>query len=152
MALVRKATPSDIALLVPLVADYRRFEGIPGADSQRVAVQLKRLLSAPDLGAGWIAIVEDVAVGYLLAVYVFSLEHLGVTAEIDELFVLPSRRGHGIGSALLKTAESEFVRVQCTNVSLQLSRGNASARAFYRRQAYTERSGYELLDKMLHNG
>jgi hypothetical protein len=70
MALVRKAAPSDIALLLPLVADYWRFEGIPGADSQRVAVQLKRLLSAPDLGAGWIAIVEDVAVGYLLAVYV----------------------------------------------------------------------------------
>jgi GNAT superfamily N-acetyltransferase len=87
--------------------------------------------------------------GYLLAVYVFSLEHLGVTAEIDEFFVLPSCRGHGAGSQLLQAAEAEFARMKCTNVSLQLGRGNDTARTFYRRQGYSERAGFELLDKML---
>jgi ribosomal protein S18 acetylase RimI-like enzyme len=91
-------------------------------------------------------------VGYLLGVYVFSLEHLGLTAEIDEFFVMPQQRGHGIGLQLLKIAEAVFVQAGCTNVSLQLSRRNDSARAFYRRQGYTERSGYELLDKMLRDG
>ncbi len=33
----------------------------------------------------------------------------------------------------------------------QLSRDNDSARAFYHRHGYTERSAYELLDKVLHN-
>jgi GNAT superfamily N-acetyltransferase len=88
----------------------------------------------------------------LLAVYVFSLEHLDITAEIDELFVLSSQRGRGIGAQLLNVAESEFRRVGCTNVSLQLSRHNHSARAFYGRHEYDERSGYELVDKMLHDG
>jgi GNAT superfamily N-acetyltransferase len=46
--------------------------------------------------------VEGVAAGYLLAVYVFSLEHLGVTAEIDEFFVLQSRRRHGVGTEFLQ--------------------------------------------------
>ena len=40
-------------------------------------------------------------VGYLLAVYVFSLKHLGLTAEVGELFVSPSRRGQNIGTQLL---------------------------------------------------
>ena len=80
-------------------------------------------------------------VGYLLAVYVFSLEHLGLTAEIDEFFVLPSARGRGIGEELLRLAEAEFVRRGCTNVSLQLGRGNDRARTFYRALGYGERDG-----------
>jgi len=32
---------------------------------------------------------------------------------------------------------------------LQLARGNPGAREFYRRQGYSERAGYELMDKTL---
>lgn len=149
MTVIRPATPSDVPALLPLVADYWRFEGLSGFEPQRVAPQLERLLSEPRLGAGWIALREGEAVGYLLAVYVFSLEHLGLTAEIDEFFVVPSRRGQGVGAELLRVAESEFLRLGCTNVSLQLSRSNDAARAFYHRQGYAERAGYELLEKTL---
>jgi GNAT superfamily N-acetyltransferase len=152
MTRIRRATAGDVPALLPLVADYWSFEAIPGFEPQRVAAQLERLLSEPGLGAGWIAVVGGVAVGYLLAVYVFSLEHLGLTAEIDEFFVLSSQRGHGVGAELLQAAEAEFARAGCTNVSLQLSRGNGAARAFYHRHGYTERSAYELLDKMVEDG
>jgi len=149
MTTYRQATTGDLATLVPLVEQYWSFEQVAGFDAERVARQLTRLLSAPALGAGWVAEAGGVAAGYLLAVYVFSLEHLGLTAEIDEFFVLPAHRGQGIGAGLLALAEAEFVRMGCTNVALQLSRDNDSARAFYRHHAYRERSAYELLDKML---
>ena len=149
MLQIQQATTNDVPALLPLVAEYWRFEAISGFESQSVAAQLRRFLSEPHLGIGWLAIVQGVPVGYLLAVYVFSLEHLGLTAEIDEFFVLPQQRRDGLGSELLRSAESEFVRVGCTNVSLQLSRSNDSARVFYHRQGYVERSGYELLEKML---
>ena len=101
------------------------------------------------LGAGWIAEVNGKPAGYLLAVYVFSLEHRGLTAEIDEFFVLPGHRGSGLGARMLATAEKTFTEAGCTNVALQLGRGNDAARAFYRERGYAERSGYELLEKML---
>ncbi len=149
MALIRRADAEDSAILLPLIAAYWDFESISGFDPARVAPQLERLLSTPGLGAGWIALADDVAVGYLLAVYVFSLEHAGLTAEIDEFFVSPDVRGSGIGSQLIREAEAEFIRIGCTNVSLQLSRHNDTARRFYHRFGYAERSGFELLDKML---
>jgi GNAT superfamily N-acetyltransferase len=149
MTRIAQATVSEVPALIPLVADYWTFESIAGFDPARIATQLTRVLSEPGLGAGWVAFEEGVAVGYLLAVYVFSLEHSGLTAEIDELFVLPSQRGKGVGAALLAIAESEFVRRGCTNVSFQMSSTNDSGRAFYRRHGYVERSGYELLDKSL---
>lgn len=139
----------DIPDLLPLVEQYWAFEDISGFDPAQVGAQLRRLCEDPRLGAGWIAHVNGQPAGYLLAVYVFSLEHLGLTAEIDEFFVLPYCRGHGTGSLLLQAAEAEFARVKCTNVSLQLGRGNDEARAFYRERGYAERAGYELLAKML---
>lgn len=63
--------------------------------------------------------------------------------------MVPRRRPHGAGAALLRTAEEIFIAEGCTNVALQLSHGNEAARVFYRRHGYQDRSGYELLDKRL---
>ena len=146
---IREASIADVPALLPLVEQYWNFEDIEGFDAARIGAVLGRMLSEPALGSGWIATVDGKAMGYLLVVYVYSLEHRGLTAEIDEFFVLPSARGRGLGERLLGLAEAEVARRGCTNVSLQLGRGNDRARAFYRRHGYGERAGFELLDKML---
>ena len=84
--------------------------------------------------------------------YVFSLEHLGLTAEVDEFFVQPQVRAMGIGGKLLQAAEAAFVIAGCTSAALQLARSNDSGRAFYLRHGYLPRAGYELLDKILAAG
>lgn len=146
---IRRITPAEISAVLPLVEQYWIFEDIRGFDAAAIRRELERICADPRLGAGWIAADDGRTVGYLLAVFVHSLEHLGLTAEIDEFFLLPSARGHGGGVAMLDAAEAEFRRLGCTNVALQLGRGNEAARDFYRRRGYAERSGYELLDKML---
>ena len=149
MTTIRPITANDVPELLALVEQYWLFEDIAGFERASVAKQLQRLCGDPRLGAGWIAHDGKQPAGYLLAVYVFSLEHLGLTAEIDEFFVLPSCRGRGVGAQLLRMAEAEFARTNCTNVSLQLGRGNEAAREFYRRNGYSDRAGFELLDKGL---
>jgi GNAT superfamily N-acetyltransferase len=146
---IRAATPADVAALLPLVEQYWAFEDIAGFDAASVGPVLARMLADPAHAGGWIALAHGQAVGYLLAVYVYSLEHRGLTAEIDEFFMLPSARGKGIGESLLGLAEAEFARRRCTNVFLQLGVGNDGARAFYCRHGYGERAGFEMLDKML---
>lgn len=146
---VRRAGAQDIPSLLSLVAAYWEFEGIEGFDAAALTPLLEWLLADPGLGAGWLALREGRPVGYLLGVYVFSLEHQGLTAEIDEFFVLPECRDCGAGAALLEAAEWEFQRAGCGNVSLQLGRHNEAARRLYRRHGYGERAGYELLDKAL---
>ena len=144
-----KATVQDVPDLLMLVEQYWAFESIAGYDRARLSVQLERLVSEKHLGGGWIARNGVTPVGYLLAVYVFSLEKLGLTAELDEFFVVPQYRSQGIGASLLRTAEDTFFHAGCASASLQLSHGNDAARAFYRRHGYSRRSGYELLDKKL---
>jgi ribosomal protein S18 acetylase RimI-like enzyme len=146
---VQPATHADISALLPLVEQYWRFEAIEGFDVRRIAGLLERVIADASLGHAWVARVDGNPAGYLLAVYVFSLEHQGLTAEIDELFVLSTCRGLGVGSRLLDAAEGTFRAHGCSNVALQIGRDNAEARAFYRGHGYTDRAGFELVDKML---
>ena len=145
----RLARHDDIPGIVRLVDDYWSWEGIDGFDREELAAQLDFLLSDRRLGDVWVTGTPDILAGYLIAVYVFSLEHKGLTAEIDEFYVAPGWRGRGLGHALLAAAETRFRDLHCTNVSLQLGRENNEARRFYRGHGFDDRAGYEIVSKML---
>jgi GNAT superfamily N-acetyltransferase len=146
---IRQATESDVTALLPMVREYWRFEAIEGFDAAGIERLLRRVIADATLGHVWLAKVDGVAAGYLLAVYVFSLEHQGLTAEIDELFVVAENRGLGIGAQLLAAAEHTFRMRGCTNVSLQIGRDNDEARAFYCSHGYAGRDDFELVHKHL---
>jgi aminoglycoside 6'-N-acetyltransferase I len=146
---IRAAAAGDVPGIARLVGEYWRFESIAGFAAQAVEPLLDRVLSEPGLGRIWVAERGGELTGYLVAVYVFSLEQQGLMAEIDEFFVLPAARACGTGAALLSMAEAELAGLGCVCLQLQLSRDNARAREFYRRRGYRERDGYELLDKRL---
>ncbi len=146
---IQPAVPGDVETLLPMVEQYWRFENIEGFDAERMRSLLTRVLEDSNLGRVWLATVYGEPAGYLLAVYVFSLEHQGLTAEIDEFFVVPAHRGLGVGNQMLEAAENQFRIQGCTNVSLQLGRSNEAARKFYRRHGFDDRAGYELVSKDL---
>ena len=77
---IRPLATREIPALLPLVEQYWLFEEIGGFDAGLVRRELERTCADPRLASGWIAFLRGEAVGYLLAVYVFSLEHLGLTA------------------------------------------------------------------------
>jgi GNAT superfamily N-acetyltransferase len=146
---VRTATPRDIPQLLELVRRYWEFEHLEGFLAVRVERSLSQLLTEPRLGTAWVVEGEAGLVGYLLAVLVLSIEHGGIMAEIDEFFVLPEVRSHGLGTRLLETAEAALAARGCVRLQLQLAVGNAAGRAFYERRGYRGRDGYRLLDKAL---
>lgn len=146
---VRSARIDDIPALLPLVGRYWAFERVPGFDAAKAARALRELLGDERLGAGWLAVDGTTIAGYLLAVYVFSLEHGGVTAEIDEFFLDEGWRGAGLGRLLLEVAEAAFLARGCSNVSFRIGRHNAAARRFYERLGYRSVDGFEMMEKPL---
>lgn len=111
--------------------------------------QLIRLVADKTRGGVWLARVGGRPVGYAIVVFVFSLEHGGLTAEVDELFVCDGQRRRGVASDLLRAVESASLAAGCHNLSLQLARSNERARAFYQRHDFTDRAQFGLLEKTL---
>ena len=134
--------------MADLVERYWEFESIPNFDRARVERLLGGLLAEPSRGACWVAEVDGRVHGYLLAVFMFSLEHGGLMAEIDEVFVSAEARSAGLGTKLLSAAERELSARGFKRLQLQLSPENHMARRFYGRQAFESRH-YEILDKAL---
>jgi GNAT superfamily N-acetyltransferase len=147
--LIRTASPRDMPALRNLVEQYWSFEGIAGFDPQRIESLLHAALFTDGRARCWLAEQAGEAAGYLLAVLVFSLEHGGMMAEIDEFFVTPAFRRHGMGAALLLTAENALQESGARRIQLQLGSGNRRARDLYAAHGYGRRSGFELWDKAL---
>jgi ribosomal protein S18 acetylase RimI-like enzyme len=55
---------------------------------------------------------------------------------VENLYVVPDRRGEGIGSALLARAERRLREAGADIVSLEAMADNEAARRFYRRHGY----------------
>ncbi len=146
---IRKAVAADVPTVASMVERYWRFEGIDGFDTARVETTLAQLLHQPAHGAIWVARAGDDDCGYLIAMYVFSIEYGGLCAEIDELWLAPERRGNGAGRLLLDTAERAFIARDCVHVALQVGAGNASALGFYHHLGYRERTGFMMVHKPL---
>lgn len=156
---VRKAQIDDLPAISALVERYWRFERIAGFRAGHVREALEKLLEG-ELGEVWISIrshpsaerrseAQRAIEGYLILVYVFSLEHGGLTAEIDEFFVQRHARSRGQGARLLAAAEQAARRRGCANLSLQVGTRNARAKHFYLREGFLERREFELLEKHL---
>jgi GNAT superfamily N-acetyltransferase len=147
--LIRAASPDDVPAVVHLVEQYWSFEDIPGFDAGRIESLLRAALFADVRARCWLAEQAGEVGGYLLAVLVFSLEHGGMMAEIDEFFVTPAFRRRGIGAALLLEAENVLRESGVRRLQLQLGSANARARDFYAARGYGRRSGFDLWDKAL---
>ena len=146
---VRCASPADISGIASLVERYWEFESIEGFSRARIESLLQGLLSEPARGACLVAEENGVLQGYLVCVFMLSLEHGGLMAEIDEFFVLPEARCDGLGTLLLQQAERDLAARGLVRWQLQVAVDNRRARVFYERQGFSARAGYALLDQSL---
>jgi ribosomal protein S18 acetylase RimI-like enzyme len=145
---IRLADASDLPALTSLIEQYWEFEHIKGFDAERITTLLTDLFSA-DRGQIWVAQEGVRSVGYLLAVYLFSLEHGGLMAEIDEFFVSPEKRSLKIGAALLGAATAVMAQRGITHVQLQLGSSNLQGQRFYELHGFEALSEYGLFHKSL---
>jgi len=129
-------------LWVALAADQRRHGSTLLAAANRSAVRewaasravTGELFVARDSG-------ESDATAALLGFVGFTLEHGGYDRDctrgiVSNLYVVPERRGEGIGSALLNAAEQALSSAGADAVVLEALATNDRARAFYAEHGY----------------
>ena len=121
---------SDIDQLLQLIHDFYQHFDYPYIEAEKRQT-LESLLQNPTFGRIYFIQAEQNIVGYVYLSFYFSLEFGGRTAFIDELFVLPSHRGLGIGSWVIEQVEQQCRAWQFRALHLESERKNTGATALY---------------------
>jgi ribosomal protein S18 acetylase RimI-like enzyme len=143
---IRVANAGDVETLVALMRDFYRADGDPFADAES-RVAFATLVTEPAYGAVWLAEGETRAVGYLALTLGFSMQYGGRDAFIDDLYVIPSHRGCGVGSALVDACERACKTLGVRALHLGVRPTNRAA-SLYRRLGFREQE-HRLMTKRL---
>lgn len=138
---------ADVDALLPLVRQFYAHFGYPYSEALKRRA-LSELLSNPALGRLVLVRVDGAVVGYAVVAFSFSLEYEGRTAFLDELFVEPSARARGLGSAVVGHV-AELCRSAGVNaLNLETEDSNTGATRLYERLGFRS-YGRHLMTKLL---
>ena len=112
--------------------------GKHGVDAS--ADQLSRLLEAvvANEGRGFVLLAraDEQVIGVAYAATILSAEHSGLVAWLEELYVAPSYRSQGIGSALLAAVLERAQKAGVVAVDLEVDASHSRVESLYRRLGF----------------
>lgn len=130
---VRRATPADREAVTRLLrAQFEEHE----IATDTLAPAVDGLLGVPARGAVLLAVEDGTAVGLAALLYLWTLEHGGPAAWLDELYVVPERRNAGIGGRLLDTALDAARAHGALAVDLEVDADHERAAHLYQRAGF----------------
>ncbi|MCU1237646.1 MAG: N-acetyltransferase, partial [Candidatus Solibacter sp.] len=97
---------------------------------------LEQLLADPALGVFRFIEKDGEPVGYFVLTLGFSLEFAGCFALLDEFYVAPAHRGHGIGGEALIEIQRIAASLGVAALRLEVDRANPRVHAFYQRAGF----------------
>jgi ribosomal protein S18 acetylase RimI-like enzyme len=105
-----------------------------------------KILKNPSLGRIWVAMEGDRLLGYLVVVFLMSLEYGGIAAEIDELYVDRMERGREVGERLLQAAGRQLRHQGVATISLRVGKSNRGGIRFYEKMGFCKRNEFLVMD------
>ncbi len=130
MITARTASFADIETLVELMRRFYAESGFP-LDREEAARGFADLISDPSRGAVWILSVDGEAAGHIVLSVRFAMEFGGISASIDDLYVLPAYRRRGVARAGLQALLAECTRRGCRSLHVQVAPNDVAARTLY---------------------
>ena len=136
-ATVRFATRDDAAVIVSLIRElaiYEKLEHLATATPERLAIELfgERPTCECLIGEQ-----HGEPVGFALFFHNFSTFLCKKGLYLEDLFVLPSARGTGLGKLLLQRLAQIAVERDCGRFEWSVLDWNVDAQAFYQRMGAT---------------
>ena len=121
---------SDIEIIVSMMEDFYSINNYP-IDIATSKTLFKTFLTDENLGKAWLIFSEDKIVGYAILTFVFSFEYKGKIAFLDELYLIESARGIGIGRKAIQFIKDEVHKLKLKIIYLEIEQHNLSAQKLY---------------------
>ena len=135
---VRVATAADANGIGRLLDAFNLEYGEPTPGPDLLARRLTELLAGGDTA---VLVAEPGPEGLAVLRFRPALWSAGLECYLAELYVVPARRGHGVGRALLEAAIAVARARGADHMDLGTSDDDVAARALYERLGFTNREG-----------
>jgi GNAT superfamily N-acetyltransferase len=132
---IRVATAADAEAIGRLLHDFNTEFGDPTPGAAKLAERVRELLAAGEITA--LLANDGVAVLYFRP----SLWSESLECYLAELYVVPARRGQGLGRALLDAAIELARETGADYMCLATSEGDVAARSLYESAGFSNREG-----------
>lgn len=140
----KAAQESDIDVMLGFMRELYEYDGSIPFEEPETRVALEQIIKDDSLGRVWLIVQNNIAIGYVVLTFGYSLEYHGRDAIVDELYLQEDYRGRGIGTKSL-----EFVTEVCRSLGvhalhLEVERTNVKAQNFYRKFGFEDHDRYLL--------
>jgi GNAT superfamily N-acetyltransferase len=142
-----KATHLDIPELVELLNSLFEQEAEFEPNSETQSKALSKIILDPKIGIILIAKDDDKILGMVNLLFTESTALGSKVALLEDMVVLSSSRGEGIGSQLIDYAISEAKKAGCKRITLLTDIENTKAQSFYQKKGFvkSKMTPYRLL-------
>jgi GNAT superfamily N-acetyltransferase len=129
---IREATPADVPTILELIRELAVYEREPDAVEATEPLVHEALFGPSPVASCHIAELDGEVVGFALWYVTFSTWKGLAGLWLEDLFVRPAARGHGIGKALLQTLAGVCVERGYARFEWWVLDWNVDAQGFYR--------------------
>jgi GNAT superfamily N-acetyltransferase len=128
---IREATPADVSVILQLVRELAAYEREPDAVEATEDMLAAALFVPGAVASCHLAVLDGEVVGFALWYVTFSTWKGLPGLWLEDLFVRPVARGHGLGKALLQTLATVCVERGYARFEWWVLDWNVDAHGFY---------------------
>jgi ribosomal protein S18 acetylase RimI-like enzyme len=136
---VRRAGPEDADAIGRLLYDFNTEYDEPTPEPPQIAARIRELMGGDTI----VLLAGDGPDGLAVLRLRLSIWSSGKECYLAELYVVPARRGHGLGRALMETAIDVARQEGADWMDLGTSEDDVAARALYESLGFINREGPE---------
>lgn len=131
---IAPATADDIEDVAQLLAAQFEEHAI-ALDDRTLRAAIRGAIEEPSRG-GFLVAHDGRPVGVAYVAYIWTLEHGGRSAWLEELYVVPVMRSRGVGTRLLREAMAHARAAGAAAIDLEVDAGHARAAHLYAREGF----------------
>ena len=120
--------------MAQLLHDFNTEFDTPTPGTAILARRLKSLLAGPSTLA---YLVDEPAAGLALVTLRSNVWYDGPVALLDELYVVPDRRGRGLGAAMIHLLIADAEERGVSAIEINVDAGDVDAQRFYERHGFS---------------